>query len=118
MAASVFQRESRSVQRYVGLPGATKARLWPTVAEILDHDRVAHQEIGDQIVLGALNAVLIKGIIAGRYFEVHDTLGKILGLDAPIGNSAPDAAPARPAGKPLPTVEVGVVRRPLAKART
>lgn len=96
--ASVFRRESRTVQRFVGLPGVDKARLWPTVAAILDAARAAHQEISDQIVLGALNDTLIKGIVAGRYFDVHAALGKILGLDAPDGNSLPERE-AKPLAK-------------------
>lgn len=98
--STIFARESRNVQRYTGLPGATKARLWPTVAAILDRARSPRMEIGDQIVLGALNAVLIRGIVDEDYFGVHESLGKILGLDAPAEKSAATVAP------PLPIREV------------
>ena len=78
---SAFRAESRSVRRFVGLPSIEKANLWPAVDAILAEHRADAQEIGDQIVLGALNDVLIKLIVAGRYADVHGLMGKLLGLD-------------------------------------
>lgn len=109
----VFRTESRSVRRFVGLPEMAKASLWPTVAEILDGARAAHQEIGDQIVLGALDRVLISQIIEGHYLEVYGTLGKLLGLDGQDRKSPDDAVPHFQSGKSLPGQEE---RKALAKA--
>lgn len=115
--ASAFRAESRNVQRFVGLPGAEKVRLWPTVDAILADARSDRDDdISNQIVFGALERVLIAGIIARHYGEVYDTLGKALGVVASAGKSdvEPDAERNGhfPAGKPLPAREV---RKPLAK---
>lgn len=113
--ASVFRAQSRSVQRFTGLPGAEKVRLWPMVADILDRERADHQEIGDQVVLGALNSVLTAGIMAGRYREVYAALGQILGLTAPDGKAAELNGSHASSGKSLPAREA-VDRKPPAKA--
>jgi hypothetical protein len=112
---SVFRAQSRTVQRFTGLPGAEKVRLWPMVAAILDRERADWQEIGDQVVLGALNSVLTAGIMAGRYREVHAALGEILGLNAPVGKVGAPNGDHTPVGKSLPQREVGE-RKPPAKA--
>jgi hypothetical protein len=113
MAVSVFRAQSRTVQRFTGLPGAEKVRLWPMVAKVLDDARADHQEIGDQVVLGALNSVLTAGIMAGRYREVHAILGNLLGLGDSDGKPEVGRNGDFPVGKPLPNSEV---RKPLARA--
>jgi hypothetical protein len=113
MSATAFRAQSRTVQRFTGLPGAEKVRLWPMVAKVLDDARADSQEIGDQVVLGALNSVLTAGIMAGRYREVHAILGNLLGLGDSDGKSEIPATGDVPGGNSLPGREA---RRPLAKA--
>jgi hypothetical protein len=116
--ANAFRSQSRSVQRFTGLPGAEKVRLWPMIAEILDRERATYQDIGDQVVLGALNSVLTAGIMAGRYREVHAALEQLLGLSVPAGKSVSDEPLPVPAGKVIPSREVEAAngRKPPAKA--
>lgn len=99
---SAFRAESRSVQRFVGLPGVPKARLWPTVDAILMQYRADHEEIGDSIVLGALNSALTSAIMDGRYHEVYDSLGKLLGLHVPSGKSTTGVTADAPGGSAVP----------------
>jgi len=97
-------QEKRSIQHPVGLPGwLDKVRLQPTVAAILDVERPASIGKGDQLIMGALEVVLIKAILAGRLQFVHDTTGMILGSGTPPGKS-------------LPSREVDGVRKPPARA--
>lgn len=110
---SAFRAQSRSVQRHVGLPSIAKARLWPAVDAVLAKARADHQEIGDQIVLGALNNVLTAHIVAGHYFEVHEILGKLLGVDVPAGKPSAETNGHFPGGKSLPD---GEAKKPLARA--
>ncbi len=111
MPASALRRESRNVQRFVGLPSAEKARLWPTLDAILEDARPEGEDIANQLAFGALNDVLITGIVARQYEKVYAALGKVLGRDASRGKQGGDAAADFPGGKSLPIRE----QRPLAK---
>jgi len=103
--ASAFRSESRTTRRFVGLPSLEKASLWPTVDAILAEARDDAEEIGDQIVFGSLNDVLIKGIVTRRYSEVHRLLGKLLQLDGQDRKSTVGDARHFPSGKSLPDQE-------------
>jgi hypothetical protein len=113
VVAPAFRTESRSVQRFVGLPACEKTRLWPTVDAILTEARSDREEISDQLVFGALDRVLIADIIAGRYRDAYDALGKILGVHFPGGKAEPMANGHFPGEAALPEREV---RRPTARA--
>lgn len=88
---NVLLDESKEPQWPVGFPGwADKVRIQPTVAAILDAARPATLGKGDQLIHGALKVALIEAIIAGRFREVYDTVGTILGAATPSGKPLPD----------------------------
>lgn len=99
--SSIFRTETRTAERFVGLPSLEKAKLWPTVDEILADARATHDQISDQLVLGALKSVLIEYIVAGRFEAVHAAVGKVLGVNFPAGKSLPDqeVEPRKPLAK-------------------
>lgn len=111
--ASAFRTESRSVQRFVGLPRCEKVRLWPTIAAILDTYRADTQEIADQVALNSLKEVMHGLISQDRFHELHGVLGKVLGLDAPAGNQTLGETVDFPDGAPLPIREA---KKPGARA--
>lgn len=96
MAARAFRAEKRSVQRYVGLAACDKARLWPTADAILSDARSDREDIAEQIVYGAVEREIIAHIIIGRLWVAYTSLGKMLGVDAPDGNSLPAGEARRP----------------------
>lgn len=111
MARNALLDETRDAQWPVALPGfKDKQRLPATIAAILDQHRPDTLGKGDQLVHGALKTALIEGIVAGRFRQVHDALGAILGVNACAASQSDPELPSREAD---PSREV---RKPLAKA--
>jgi len=102
--------QTKSEQWPVGASGwCDKVRMQPMLAEILDDARPATIGKGDQLLHGALLVALITAMINGRLRWVYDTLGKILGLDAPAGKSLPNGEVSEP------DASQNGARRPLAR---
>lgn len=110
-----LRAESRTVQRFVGMPGAEKTRLWPTIDALIRESLPDNCDLSEHFGLSGLDVVLIGDILAHRYTAAHAKLGKIVGRDASAGKLAPETNGHFPGGKSLPEREVGD-RKPLARS--
>ncbi len=111
MSRNALLDDSKNAQWPVALPGfKDKQRLPSTIAAILDRSRPDTLGKGDQLVHGALKTALIEDIVAGRFRQVHDALGAILGVN---GDDASQPGSPGPSREVDPSREV---RKPLAKA--
>jgi hypothetical protein len=84
--------ESKDLHWPLGFPWCgEKIRLQPTLAAVFEQARPATVGKGDFLLHSTAKALLIEGIVAGRFRHVYDTLGTLLGLE---GAPAPAAGPA------------------------
>lgn len=113
MRRNALQDETRTVQRRV--PRLTdwfpdKVRLSPTVARILDALRSEDEDLGEQLVFGALKSAFTRAIQDGRYTAVYAALGTLLRRDVPNGVclrcGAPGIVDGIPNGTPVPRRDV------------